>query len=286
MSDRPTSPDRDDQVARRLRELAEVDASPAFRERLRAEFVSGEIRTRTAPAPADLPGRTEPVRRRVGWRWWAIPAAAAAALVVVVLALANRAPRLEVLAVSGSGEIRVGDRTVAVANLPALQHAVRPGVEVEVPSGARLDLRIAGIAIYEITGGTRLTLPESPGRWFGRRIHGRIHAGELRLKTGPGFAGCRLRIRTPEGLVDVSGTLLSVQCDAGGTCVCVLEGTAHVGTDERDLEPVKPGFRKIMLRDGTVEIIPVKPMHRDGVLDFDRRIEDLIGAGSDASPTR
>ena len=88
------------------------------------------------------------------------------------------------------------------------------------------------------------------------------------------FAGTELRVYTPEGLVVVTGTLLSVQSDEGGTCVCVLEGTAQVGVDEDDLEPVTPGYRKIMLRDGTKEIIPVKPMHRDGVLDFQKRAGD------------
>jgi hypothetical protein len=39
---------------------------------------------------------------------------------------------------------------------------------------------------------------------------------------------------------------------------------------------VEPGYRKVMMRDGTVEIIPVKPMHRDGVLDFDKRVGQHI----------
>jgi ferric-dicitrate binding protein FerR (iron transport regulator) len=74
-------------------------------------------------------------------------------------------------------------------------------------------------------------------------------------------------------MVVVTGTLLSVQCDTLGTCVCVLEGKARVGVDESDLEIVTPGLRKVMMRDGTKEIIPVKPMHRDGVLDFDDRVD-------------
>jgi len=285
MTDRQQPPDHEDRIARRLRALPDVDASAAFRERLRAEFVSGDIRERTsegASDPRETSGASRPLRR---WRRWAIPPAIAAGLVILFVWL-NRAPSLEVLAVSGRGEIRVGDRSFPVSDRPALEAAVRPGVEVAVPPGARLDLRVAGIALYEITGGTRLTLPDTPGRWIGRDISARIQAGELRLKTGPGFAGCRLRVVTPEGLVEITGTLLSVQCDAGGTCVCVLSGTAHVGVDESDLEPVKPGFRKIMLRDGTRKIIPVKPMHRDGVLDFDRRVGGLMKRGSEAPSER
>jgi len=283
MTDRPKPPDHEDRIVRRIRELPDVDASDAFRERLRAEFVSGDFSARAPQARPEPRAPSAAPRRPIRWRWWTIPPAAAAALLILVV-LMNRAPSLEVLAVSGRGEIRIGDRSVSISDRRDLEAVIRPGVEVALPPGARLDLRVAGIALYEITGGTRLTLPGSPGRWFGRRIAGRIHSGELRLKTGPGFAGCRLRVLTPEGLVEVSGTLLSVQCDAGGTCVCVLEGTARVGVDANDLEAVKPGYRKVMLRDGTRNIIPVKPMHRDGVLDFDRRVGRRMRRGSAASP--
>jgi ferric-dicitrate binding protein FerR (iron transport regulator) len=278
MTDGQKTPDNGDRLARRIRALPDVDASAAFRERLRAEFVSGDIEARASEGASDsgaASGASRPARR---WRWWAIPPAVAAGLVILFVWL-NRAPSLEVLAVSGRGEIRIGDRSFSVSDRRGLEAAVRPGVEVAVPPGVGLDLRVAGIALYEIAGGTRLTLPDTPGRWIGRGLSARIHAGELRLKTGPGFAGCRLRVVTPEGLVEITGTLLSVQCDAGGTCVCVLSGTARVGVDESDLEPVKPGFRKIMLRDGTRKIIPVKPMHRDGVLDFDRRVGGLMNRG-------
>jgi hypothetical protein len=40
---------------------------------------------------------------------------------------------------------------------------------------------------------------------------------------------------------------------------------------------VAPGFRKVMLRDGTNKIIPIQPAHRDGVLEFNRRLGDRVG---------
>jgi hypothetical protein len=51
--------------------------------------------------------------------------------------------------------------------------------------------------------------------------------------------------------------------------------------DKQDLETVTPGYRKIMLKDGTKEIIPVKPMHRDGVLNFSESIGHNRVGGSD-----
>jgi hypothetical protein len=46
--------------------------------------------------------------------------------------------------------------------------------------------------------------------------------------------------------------------------------------NEADLQPVEPGYRRVMLRDGTKKILPIQEQHRDGVLDFNRRVGDRI----------
>jgi ferric-dicitrate binding protein FerR (iron transport regulator) len=129
-----------------------------------------------------------------------------------------------------------------------------------------------GIGVYELVPGTRVTLPGVPGRWWRRTVVGSVLVGEFRFKSEPGFSGSQLTLHTPEGLVEITGTLLSIQCDDSGTCVCVLEGHVRVGVDRDDLELIEPGSRKVMLRNGEVKIVPVKPMHRDGVLEFADRI--------------
>jgi ferric-dicitrate binding protein FerR (iron transport regulator) len=256
----------DETVAKWVRELPDAEPDAEFRERLRSAFVSGEIDSPDAAAAPEAPAaRPSRASARAPWWRWLVPVATAMAVIAVFMF--NRGPALEVI--EATGEVTVGGRPLADAT-------PLPGATVEVAAGATLDIAAKGSAIYEVVGGTRMTLPESPGRWWGKAAACSLFVGELRLKTGAKFAGTELRVYTPEGLVVVTGTLLSVQCDEGGTCVCVLEGTARVGVDEADLEPVSPGFRKIMLRDGTKEIIPVKPMHRDGVLDFDDRVGSRI----------
>lgn len=262
----------DETVAQWMRSQPKAEADGDFRDRLRAAFVSGEIEGEAHDAGTEAPAPT-PRRRRIPlWRWLVPAAVAFAALAVILL---NPGPALEVIDVSGSGgPVVVNGKSMT--EKAAISAALAPGAEVEVPAGTTLDLAMAGTALYEVTGGTRMTLPASPGRWWNRSVDCTIYAGELRLKTGPRFPGDELRVFTPDGIVVVTGTLLSIQCDEKGTCVCVLEGTAHVGVDAEDLQPVPPGMRKVMMRDGTNEIIPVKPMHRDGVLDFDKRLGDRM----------
>jgi ferric-dicitrate binding protein FerR (iron transport regulator) len=135
---------------------------------------------------------------------------------------------------------------------------------------------VDGVVLYEVAGGTRMTIPRSPGRWFNSAVECTLEVGELRIRTGPRFPGRTLRVHTPEGVAVITGTLVSVQCSDNGTCVCVAEGIAHVGVSETSLEAVAPGYRKVMLRDGTVKIIPIEPTHRAHLVEFDSRLGRIV----------
>jgi len=266
--DRNKRPD-EERVAGLVRGLADAGADASFRDRLRTAFVAGDLGEVAEPEPA------RPRRERQTWMRWLAPALAAAALVLMIGVL-NQGPSVEVLATAGTGSVTVDGRAIELSDTETLTRALRAGSRLEVSPDATLDLVKKNVSMYEIVGGTQMTLPGSPGRWFNKAVDCSLFVGEMRLKTGVNFPGSTLRVYTPDGMVVVTGSLLSVQVDAGGTCVCVLEGLVEVGVDESDLEAVTPGNRKIMLKDGTKEIIPVKPMHRDGVLDFDNRLGDQM----------
>lgn len=266
MTDRKRENGDEENIARSVRELPPAAANPAFREALRSHFVRGRLAgAREAPKATPV-GRVSPPQ------WWRmlVPVGAAIALLAVIFMI-NRGLELRVVASTGADEVRVDGQAVAVGDTDALDAAIRSASRIEVPPEATLDLAAGGVIMYELAG-ARMTLPPSPGRWFGRAAACSLFVGELRLKAGADFAGSELVVYTPDGVVQVTGTMLSIQCDSGGTCVCVLEGVAHVGVDKNDMEPVEPGYRKIMMRDGSVDIIPVLPAHRNGVLDFDRRV--------------
>lgn len=272
MNDRPGKHMNEEAIARGIRELPAAKADAAFRERLRSEFVSGALAEEDGGLVDVSP---EPPRHRGVSRWWLLAPLAAATAALVLVAL-NPGPSLRVLETAGDGYVRLGGTPLLLTDRNRIDDDLAPGAELSLPQNATLDLVADGVVMYEVVGGTRMTVPKTPGRWFGREVAFSVEAGEVRMKTGPGYPGATVRVTTPDGLIVVTGTLLSIQCDDGGTCVCVLEGTARVGVDEADLEPVPPGKRKIMLKDGTVEIIPIKDMHRDGVLQFDSRVGHLL----------
>jgi len=271
MNDRSGKHMDDEAIARGIRNLPDVEADPAFRERLRSAFVSGGLPAGEEPKSASL----RPGGGGLRWWQWLVPATAVAAVALILVAL-NPGPALRVLEAPVDGYVRVDETPIQFVDRARLDEALVAGASLALPPGRNLDLVADGTVLYEVAGGTRMTIPATPGRWFARAAECTLYSGEIRMKTGARFPGATLRVYTPDGMVVVTGTLLSVQCDEGGTCVCVLEGTARVGVDAESLEPVPPGNRKIMLRDGTVKIIPVKEMHRDGVLDFDARVGDQM----------
>jgi ferric-dicitrate binding protein FerR (iron transport regulator) len=261
----------ENEVSSWVQALPTVAADEDFHKRLRSAFVNGQLEPDRA-ATTDAGRREKP---RIAWGRWLIPMTAAAALLLAIITL-NRPPELRVIQVAGQGDVRVDGRAVSLNDMASLTAGMQAGSEIETPPETLVDLMAEDVVLFEVAGGSRISIPKMPGRWFEREVACSLFVGEVRIKTGNRFPGSQLTVFTPEGIVEVTSTLLSIQRDEGGTCVCVLEGVAHVGVDRSDMQPVEPGYRKVMLRDGTVEIIPVKPMHRAGVLDFDKRVGQQI----------
>jgi ferric-dicitrate binding protein FerR (iron transport regulator) len=279
MSDSSKKNFDENDIPRMVRELPPLEADADFRARLRSAFAEGRLeaeptRGRFQPGPSRDMARAKK-GRRLAWWCWAVPAAAAAAVVFAVVTL-NRAPQLRVTQVTGRGEVRVDGLPVPLDDTAALNASIRAGSEIETPPGALVDLMAKDMMLVEITGGTRMSIPAMPGRWFARAVECSLSTGEMRFISGRRFPGSELLVMTPEGRIEIAGTMLSIERDAGGTCVCVVEGVAYVGMNQNDMEPVKAGYRKVMLPDHTAKILPIAPPHREGVLDFDSRLGDRI----------
>jgi hypothetical protein len=247
MSDRPneTWAPEEERVRSTLASLEAAPAEPSFRERLKREFVSGEI---AASRPRIVPGGAKARR----WRpelWIGVPAAAAAA--VVAVALLNRGPAWSVTSTSGQGVAVIGNVPVPMNHREDLARSIKPGVRVRIPDGASLEIMSPGQLAIEVTSGTEMVLPRTPGRWFGRRVATEMKQGELRITTGAEFQGAHLAIATPEARVDVTGTTLAVIREPHGTCVCVLEGRVMVGAKEGAMAAVEAGTLRFTFGDGS-----------------------------------
>jgi len=230
-------------VLEQLRTAAPPVAGAAFRERLKREFVSGEFaasRVVALPAP--------PRRHRARW----VVGFAAAATVTIVAAALNQPPRWTAMPSSGTGQVVVNGVSLPVRDTAELTRRLTPGSRVRLQGGEELNLVSSGLLAIQLSPGTELILPSPPGRWFGRAARATVDRGLVRLTTGRRFGGAHLAITTPEATVHVTGTTLAVIAESTGTCVCVLEGIAHVHPHKGTMTRVSPGTRVDIAR-GTRE---------------------------------
>jgi ferric-dicitrate binding protein FerR (iron transport regulator) len=236
-----------------LRSLTPPRAIPAFRERLKRDFVTGRIGERRK---LELPVVWH---RRLAWRFALAPAALA--LLAATVWMADRGTGWTVMGTQGGGAAMVDGVLVPLASREELGRRLRPGARLSVPAGAEVELASTAGLIVQVTAGTEFTLPATPGRWLRRRVTGAVRMGEIRVTTGPAFAGARLRLDTPEAEVEVTGTTLAVICEPAGTCVCVYEGVVKVGARGVGMEAVANGRRRFVFNDGRPpESAGIRPM--------------------------
>lgn len=271
MTDRPHAKlaERERRIGEALRSADDVHADAAFRERLKREFVSGTIAERA-------PARGKPRSRRSPRGWWVLVPAAAGVLLFALL-LPRPAPTWLVQDVHGQGRVEIDGRTLAADEPSLVARALGSGGRVRIPEGVSLDVRLGDRLILALDEGADMTVPGLPER--GRRglLIGKLHDGELRIKTGPGFPGTELRVLTAEGTTEIVGTVVSVYKGDGYTCVCVLEGTARVGADEARLEEVPQGMLKVMFGHGRPPIVAeISAQHEADLREFNERYHDLF----------
>lgn len=248
-----------------VRELPRPVADPGFRERLGRRFAAGE-----------LPPARRPHRPR-GRAWLAAAAVLAVVVAASLLLLVDRGPRWQLTNPAGAGALEVDgvarSRTTAEA-----ERSWAPGTRLGLPSGADVEVVLPGIVALQLTPGTELTLPglsRSPGRGG---VESEFVSGEVRVTSGPGFAGRRLHFRTPEAHVEVTGTTLALIRDSVSTCVCVFEGTARMGTRRDALAAVREGSRRTVYRDGRPDLVEeIRPMERMKLGMLRDRGDELFG---------
>ena len=254
--DLPLTP-LEERVQSAVRSLPHVEADPAFRNRLRREFSTGQFEKRRVRAP-------EP--KVTGWFTLPWAMAATAVLLVIGFAFLNRGPDWRIMSASGTGNVVVNGKTLAISDRAALGQAVRRGGTVSVPSGSELTLLSEGTLLVQAAPGTDMRLPTPAGRWMGKNMHAAVTKGEARLMTGPRFPGRTMNIDTPAGNTVITGTLVSVVTDGAFTCVCVSEGTASVGKSPSSMEFVPAGMRKVMFSDKRPAVmLPIEPEHAEGL---------------------
>lgn len=232
------SPARDDgpdpALERVLSALREEQPDPRFERELRARFVGARSSRRTRRA------------------WITALAAAAGLTLALSLWRAARPPAWRVLATQG--EATLDGRDLSAADL-ARGGRLRTGPQggLRLALGRRVALVVGPDSEIELPA-----LAATASEWLLR-----AHAGHLALRTGPQFAGERLRVLAPDAEVDVFGTRFAVDVYPDGTCVCCSEGEVDVRSRHADNShaQVSPGGMAFAHTHGAITTGGVQPEH-------------------------
>lgn len=227
-------------VVRAVRELETPEPDPAFRARLRHDFVSGRIASRV---PAPRPWFARP------WAW--LPVAATA--VAVIVSMANRGPDWQVVSADGVGRVVVNGASFNAGDAPAIGRALARGGEVRTEGAVTLDLVARGHLALAIAPDARAVVPPAPNRWWARHAELRLESGDLYVSTGRAFHGATFDVQTPTAIARCVGTSFAVLSVPVGTCVCVMEGQVHVAARNQAPgagEPVPEGMRRVVDHSG------------------------------------
>jgi hypothetical protein len=244
-----------------VRGLGTPSADPAFRARLKEQFVAGTVPERESPVATRPPAR-------IPWFSWGT-LAAAAALAWAVLGL-NSLPGPELLAVHGPGTVVVDGRTIDAAG-PDFARVLEPGVRLQVGDETSLDILYPGSMVWRVAPGSDFVLPGRPGRWFRRTVTADLALGEVSVRTGPDLVGGGLDVTTPAGTAVITGTLIDIYHNGELSCFCLHDGTASVLVNGSDLGGIPAMKRRVVFTDGREPALEdIAPPHLEHMLGLDR----------------
>lgn len=216
---------RDAELERLLARAGRPSAAPAFRTRLKEQFLAEA----TARPTIMVPQRT----RMFPFVW---PFVLAASVVFILYYVMSRDAnvRWHVVGTEGGGDYIVDGRRMHSSETGRLLEAVQTAHEIETFE-APLRLQLTDELVLELAPKTRVSQLSFPAAHL-YSIY--VNVGSLRVTTGPKFDRQRLRALTDGMETVVVGTTFGLDVDASGTCLCCVAGT--VKCDARDGRGMMP----------------------------------------------
>ncbi len=223
-------------------------ASAAGREAARTAFLEGGRVPRAPAAVVPMPPRRRVSRRVIG------SLALAASLVMMLWFGSRPTDAWRVARVEGGGAGFVDGAPIEAGASFAFG-----GDSSGEDYGLYLDLgeRLHGC----LPAGSRVRLPQGPGRVGGRSRMVSVETGDLFASSGARKLGFDLVVATENARVRVVGTTFAVRVNESGTCICLLHGDVDIEpTGAEDTLRVPRGQRLQVFADGRDPIVmPLDP---------------------------
>jgi hypothetical protein len=220
---------RDPELERLLAKAGRPGASPAFRARLKEQFLAT-----AGPVPDVMPPVMVPRRTRMFPFLWPFVLAASVAFILHYVISHDANVRWHVVGTEGGGEYVIDGRRMHSSETGKLLDAVQTAHEIET-FDAGLRLQLADDLMLDLAPKTRVSQLSFPAAHV-YSIYANV--GSLRITTGPNFPGNRLRVMTDDMETAVVGTTFALDVEALGTCLCCIDGT--VKCDARDTRGMQP----------------------------------------------
>jgi len=237
-------PEPETGLSRALERWKATPAREEFRAKLREQFLAAPFEARVdgeglesepeihvdEPLRPDFSFERRRAAARTGGRrhWSGIAALAAIAALLLIVMRWPGANAWSVAPSSTFTQVLIDGREFRPAQGEQLSAALASGSRVEVEGGT-LELAFGERLALGLAPGTSLRLSAWPARDAPAAFSLRQERGSLAIATGPRFAGCELRVQTPDALVHVLGTQFVIDVEPGaGTCVCCREGAVEV----------------------------------------------------------
>lgn len=141
--------------------------------------------------------------------------------------------------------------------------AVVAGGVITTSDSSEVELQLGDEMRCRIVPGSRVVLPEPPGRWFDRARELEVVTGEVYGTTGGRALSFPLRFFTPELSARLVGTTFAVFRTELGSCVCLYDGGIEV-TPEVNGVPVElpEEHRYYVYKDGRLSLEPIDARER------------------------
>jgi len=226
------SAEHDTEVEEALATVPRPAARAEFRRELRRRFLDGA-------------GASSARGRSFGKPFIAL-LAAVAVLAAGYFLMRPSGPSWRVLHVAPDSLVKADGQTLPIEDPAALARDLRNAREILVETGD-LVLQVGDLSLFDLGEGTRVAFAgfDDPGTSATYEV--RASSGRLRARTGPGFAGRRMRVQADVMAAVITGTAFAVDYEAEGTCICCLHGIVEIasdatGPDPRAIEPRRMCF--------------------------------------------
>lgn len=229
---RPADEPRDAEIERLLGDLPRPAASAAFRARSREQFLAVDGAREAQVAPSGP--RQVPVRTRAFPFVWPLVIAASIAFVLFFVMSRDSRSRWSVVETAAGAHYKIDELPVDDRDPARLLDLLQTARQIET-ADAGLVVRLSDQFLVELGPHTKVSGMSFPAAGM---YSIRAESGSLRVCTGPGFSGNRLRILTDHMESSVVGTVFGLDVEAAGTCLCCAQGV--VKCDPRDGGGSKP----------------------------------------------